>query len=43
MSIPILGAMSYGTPDWAPWVLDEKEVRHDADLGRVRGPWLTVV
>ncbi len=25
MSVPILGAMSYGSPEWAPWVLDEEE------------------
>lgn len=26
VSIPILGAMSIGHPDWAPWVLDEEKV-----------------
>jgi len=25
VSVPILGAMSYGTPGWASWVLEEKE------------------
>ena len=25
VSIPILGAMSIGHPDWAPWVLDEEK------------------
>jgi aryl-alcohol dehydrogenase-like predicted oxidoreductase len=24
VSVPILGAMSFGTPKWAPWVLDEE-------------------
>ncbi|OJA13328.1 hypothetical protein AZE42_09285 [Rhizopogon vesiculosus] len=24
VSVPILGAMSYGTPKWAPWVLEEE-------------------
>jgi hypothetical protein len=26
VSIPILGAMSIGHPEWAPWVLDEEKV-----------------
>lgn len=26
VSLPILGAMSIGHPDWAPWVLDEEKV-----------------
>ena len=26
VSIPILGAMSIGHPDWAPWVVDEEKV-----------------
>ena len=25
VSIPILGAMSFGSPDWLPWVLDEEK------------------
>ncbi|KAF9074589.1 NADP-dependent oxidoreductase domain-containing protein [Rhodocollybia butyracea] len=25
VSVPILGAMSYGSPSWAPWVLGEEE------------------
>ena len=25
VSIPILGAMSFGSPDWQPWVLDEEK------------------
>jgi aryl-alcohol dehydrogenase-like predicted oxidoreductase len=25
VSVPILGAMSIGTPEWAPWVLDEEK------------------
>lgn len=25
VSVPIIGAMSYGSPDWAPWVLGEKD------------------
>jgi len=25
VSVPILGAMSYGSDEWAPWVLNEKE------------------
>lgn len=24
VSVPVLGAMSFGTPKWAPWVLDEE-------------------
>jgi aryl-alcohol dehydrogenase-like predicted oxidoreductase len=27
VSNPILGAMSLGTSKWAPWVIDEEEVR----------------
>lgn len=23
VSVPILGAMSFGHPDWAPWVIGE--------------------
>jgi aryl-alcohol dehydrogenase-like predicted oxidoreductase len=26
VSIPILGAMSIGHPEWAPWVIDEEKV-----------------
>lgn len=26
VSIPIFGAMSFGTPEWAPWVIDEEKV-----------------
>ena len=26
VSVPILGAMSFGTPEWMPWVLDEEKV-----------------
>jgi hypothetical protein len=26
VSNPILGAMSFGHPDWAPWVIDEEKV-----------------
>jgi hypothetical protein len=26
VSIPILGAMSVGHPEWMPWVLDEEKV-----------------
>ena len=26
VSVPILGAMSFGHPDWLPWVLDEEKV-----------------
>jgi len=25
VSIPIFGAMSFGTPEWAPWVIDEEK------------------
>ncbi|KAG7087292.1 hypothetical protein E1B28_013270 [Marasmius oreades] len=25
VSVPILGAMSFGSPDWAPWVLGEEQ------------------
>lgn len=27
ISVPILGAMSYGDPSWLSWVLDEEKVR----------------
>ena len=27
VSVPILGAMSFGHKDWMPWVLNEEEVR----------------
>ena len=27
VSVPILGAMSFGSKDWAPWVIEEEEVR----------------
>lgn len=26
VSVPILGAMSYGNKKWLPWVLEEEEV-----------------
>ena len=26
VSVPIFGAMSFGTPEWAPWVIDEEKV-----------------
>jgi aryl-alcohol dehydrogenase-like predicted oxidoreductase len=26
VSVPILGAMSFGDPAWAPWVIDEEKV-----------------
>jgi hypothetical protein len=26
VSVPILGAMSFGDPKWAPWVIDEEKV-----------------
>lgn len=26
VSVPILGAMSIGSPEWAPWVLEEEKV-----------------
>jgi hypothetical protein len=26
ISVPILGAMGIGDPDWAPWVLGEEKV-----------------
>ena len=26
VSIPIFGAMSFGTPEWAPWVIEEDKV-----------------
>ena len=29
VSIPILGAMSFGNARWMDWVLDEDEVRSD--------------
>lgn len=39
VSIPILGAMSIGTPEWAPWVVGEEEVRfpdlHNPKLGLI--------
>jgi hypothetical protein len=28
VSVPIFGAMSIGTPEWAPWVMDEEKVCH---------------
>lgn len=27
VSVPILGAMSFGTHSWQPWVLEENKVR----------------
>lgn len=27
VSVPIFGAMSFGHPDWQPWVLDEEKVQ----------------
>jgi aryl-alcohol dehydrogenase-like predicted oxidoreductase len=27
VSVPILGAMSFGSDKWAPWVINEAEVR----------------
>jgi len=27
VSVPILGAMSFGDPRWMPWVLDEEKVQ----------------
>ncbi|OAX30484.1 Aldo/keto reductase, partial [Rhizopogon vinicolor AM-OR11-026] len=34
VSVPILGAMSYGTPKWAPWVLEE-----EASLEIMKAAW----
>lgn len=28
VSVPILGAMSFGDAAWAPWVLDEEKVMY---------------
>jgi hypothetical protein len=30
VSIPIFGAMSFGTPEWAPWVIDEEKVNYSS-------------
>lgn len=27
VSVPIFGAMSFGHPDWQPWVIEEDKVR----------------
>lgn len=27
VSVPIFGAMSFGDKQWAPWVIEEEEVR----------------
>ena len=27
VSVPIFGCMSFGSPEWAKWVLDEEQVR----------------
>ena len=34
VSIPIFGAMSFGTPEWAPWVIDEEKVSVSLNLSR---------
>lgn len=26
ISVPVLGAMSFGTPEWQSWVIDEEKV-----------------
>jgi aryl-alcohol dehydrogenase-like predicted oxidoreductase len=26
ISVPILGAMSFGSPEWAPWIIEEEQV-----------------
>lgn len=28
VSLPIFGAMSIGSPEWAPWVMDEEKVSY---------------
>ena len=33
VSVPILGAMSFGDPSWEPWVLDEEKVSHTTFCG----------
>ena len=32
ISVPILGAMSIGTPKWQPWVIEEEEVSITHDM-----------
>lgn len=32
VSVPILGAMSIGDPEWAPWVAGEEEVSYSPKL-----------
>jgi hypothetical protein len=33
VSVPILGAMSFGSDKWEPWVINEAEVRNEACAG----------
>ena len=47
VSVPILGAMSFGHKDWAPWVVDdEKEVfellKGAYDRGKYRSSFCTI-
>lgn len=37
VSVPILGAMSFGHPDWLPWVLDEEKVALNPLANRTLG------
>lgn len=30
VSVPVLGAMSFGSKEWQPWVIEEEEVRRSA-------------
>jgi aryl-alcohol dehydrogenase-like predicted oxidoreductase len=40
VSVPILGAMSFGTDKWAPWVINEDQVRQICRLlGSLRDPF----
>lgn len=32
VSVPILGAMSIGSPEWAPWVLEEEKVNREPSI-----------
>jgi hypothetical protein len=34
VSVPILGAMSFGRPDWGSWVLDEEKVSSPSAISR---------
>ena len=43
VSVPVFGAMSFGTSKWGAWVIDEDKVSPLPSYGLRRWPWRTTV